>query len=168
MIEIELIKKLVEAHTLWVTPPYYTNDAQNVIMQAVNLAVDTEWEKQLQEILEPDNPIPPLEKLEEQFLARNSQYTKDDIQDYNNTHNSANSEYHAYLQSIGEAEKQRIVGMMEYMTHKLGESVSDKVHRRNIQIADLKKQLPGQSPRGLNSIDSKLGKIEKKRESKFS
>lgn len=140
MLEIELIKKLVEALTMWTTPPHYTNDAQDVIHEAVGLAVDTEWEKEIQEILEPEMHPPTLEQLEAAFLEEHKEYTKENLTDLCH---DANWKYHHFLEQSDKDESKRIVYLMESLIRRLGDSVSDKVHRRNMQIADLKKQLSG-------------------------
>lgn len=142
MLEIELIKKLAVAHSMWTTPPYYTNDAQDVIMQAVGLAVDTEWEKEIQEILEPEMKSPSLEQLEAIFLSMYPKYTKDNLNNYGH---EANRRYQGFLGQSDKEENERITGLMEVLIQRLGDSVSDKVHRRNLQIADLKKKFDNSS-----------------------
>lgn len=138
MLEIEVIKKLVTAHTLWTTPPYYTNDAQDVIREAVGLTVDTEWEKEVQEILEPEIKPTTLEELEVLFLKRHPEYTKENLTDIGH---EAFFAYHEFLSELDGKVSEHIAWAMRSIIRRLGDSVTDKVHRRNLQIADLKKQL---------------------------
>lgn len=146
MLEARLISKLAYALALWETPPYYTNDAQYRIQEAVNLAADSLWESRIAEVLEPEFPFPTYE----QIVARTKELHPDIPED--KLIGSTD-----LIEACQEADRQRdrhIVQGLENLINDLCSAIGDKIHRRNLQITDLKRQ--------LETAGRKLARLEQK------
>lgn len=143
MLEVMLIEKLVEARTMWTTPPYYTNDAQDIIKEAVSMAVDSKWETEVNRILDPENKPGTYEQLRDSFLKNNPGVTLDNIIGVlvDGKHHEAYWRFHNTCEQSDKAENDRIVSTMDFIIQCINNEIGDKIHRRNLQIADLKKKL---------------------------
>jgi len=142
MLEARLLVKLVEAKTLWDTPPHYMNDAQDVIKEAVAMAVDTEWENRLENILNHEHHST-FEQLLETFLANHPGTTKDNL--YDADHKEIHRELERKLDKNTKQCNDHVTDWLGGLINQLCTSIGDKVHRRNLQIADLKRQLREES-----------------------
>lgn len=137
MLEARLLVKLVEAKTMWETPPHYTNDAQDAIRDATSMAVDTEWEDRLDRVLNPEYNLP-FEQLQAQFLKDHPQVTESDLIDHNHP---ACIEFHEVCQSADKQYSDHVIMCLDSLINWLCTAIGDKVHRRNLQIADLKRSI---------------------------
>jgi len=135
MLEARLLVKLTEAKTLWDTPPYYTNDAQDVIKDAVSMAVDTGWETRISELM--TEGLIPFDQLKANFLADCSDFTEADLV---NSESKAYWPFHEICQSADRAYSHHVTTGLAALIEQLCSTIGDKVHRRNLQIADLKRQ----------------------------
>lgn len=123
MLEARLLVKLVEAKTLWTTPPYYTNDAQDIIREAVAMAADSPWEDKLDDILPEVVSYAELRRLS--------------FQDPTMTEDRFTKLCSTEDKRWNDIVKANLNFTIEYLCQAIG----DKVHRRNLQIADLKQLL---------------------------
>ena len=135
MLEARLIAKLTEAKIMWDTPPYYRNDAQDVIKDAVSMAVDTEWENRISELM--TECLVPYDRLKEQFLLEHPGATEAALID------SKSEVYWSFsrvCQSADKAYNDHVSFGLGNLIEWLCSTIGDKIHRRNLQIADLKRQ----------------------------
>lgn len=136
MLEARLLVKLVEAKTLWDTPPYYTNDAQDIIKDATSMAVDTEWENRISELM--TECYMPFDQLKANFLSEHPEFTENDLV---NSESGAYFPFHTVCQDADKAYDDHISVGLATLIEGLCSTIGDKVHRRNLQIADLKREL---------------------------
>lgn len=153
MLEARLLVKLVEAKTLWDTPPYYTNDAQDVIKDATSMAVDTEWENRISELMTVG--LIPFDQLKANFFAEHPEFTEDDLC---NSESGAYFPFHEVCQEADKAYKHHVSFGLNDLIEWLCSTIGDKVHRRNLQIADLKRniQIAGEARSPFTAMESRL------------
>lgn len=136
MLEARLLVKLTEAKTLWDTPPYYRNDAQCVIKDAISMAVDTEWENRISELM--TESFIPFDQLKANFFTKHPEFTEDDLC---NSESGAYFPFHEVCQEADKTYSNHISTGLATLTEWLCSTIGDKVHRRNLQIADLKRDI---------------------------
>lgn len=156
MLEAQLLIKLVRAQVYW--EQNYGNDTDGVLELAMNMAVDTDWEDKIDDIIH-DEFHETYEQLQARFLHNNyPDVTPEQLAQIGSTYHSLSWQYNAKIKEPTDAQK-RMVGQwddecrnadaqwrqhvsqgIDYMIGKLDNAIGDKIHRRNLQIADLKKQ----------------------------
>jgi len=139
MLETKLITKLTEALTLWgITPPYYRNDAQDVLYDTEVLASGSDFEADITRILNPEFPEPDYDELVNIFLKQHPQWTKDNLFE---TGHDASLRFHEVCEGSDKRRSDIIVGQIMFNISKLEASIAYKIHCRNVQIDDLKRQV---------------------------
>jgi len=138
MLEARLLVELVKAKTMWITPPYYTNDAQDVIRIAIAMAADTEWEDRLDRVLNPEYSQT-YEQLLETFLACHLGVTEKNL--YDADHEGVNREFTRVCQDADRENNDHTIACLDSLVEMLCTTIGDKIHRRNLQIADLKRSI---------------------------
>ena len=136
MLEARLLVKLVEAKTLWDAPEHYTNDAQDVINEAISMATDTEWEDRLAEILKTEGYS--YDQIMEQIIAKYPGVTEKNI--YDVEHTDAADDLRARCHESDESYNEHVVDYLDGIIDEICTKIGDKVHRRNLQIAELKRE----------------------------
>ena len=142
MLEARLLVKLAGARTMW--HMHHTNDAQDIISDAVNMAVDTKWEDEITTIL----IMPGMRNYEDIMTEVLSSYpgvTKENIYDtdeqFHYKHPDAITELRRLCSESDKQYEDYVSGQLDYFIESLTNAISDKIHRRNLQIADLKRKL---------------------------
>lgn len=153
MLEAQLLVKLSEAKTLWVTPPYYRNDAQDVIRSAVSAAADTKWEEPIAAIL--DNEMGDYDSRLESFL-HNNHLTKDDVA---TPDAKAYSDWERECSEADARWEQWVIGGIDSTISSLCDEIGDKIHRRNLQIADLKRENDQRVNQAHRDMDREVGRL---------
>ncbi len=136
MLEARLLVKLTEAKTLWDTPPYFTNDAQEVINGAISMAVDTDWENRISELM--TEGLIPYDHLKSRFLSGHLRATEADLI---NSESEWYWPFHDMCEQSDKAYSHHVSTGLATITEWLCSTIGDKVHRRNLQIADLKRSI---------------------------
>lgn len=135
MLEARLLVKLTKVLTLWETPPYYTNDAQDELKDAVSMAVDTQWEERIANVTA---DYPEYEWLKKCFFDSHPGATEENIID-------GKSEFYWKFTEVCSKSDQEynntVIVKLEALIDWICSAIGDKIHRRNLQIADLKGQL---------------------------
>lgn len=165
MLEARLLVKLARAQMLWELD--YGNDAQGEVSDAMAMAVDTEWEDRLDKVLNPEyNPT--LEQLTELFLSNHPGSTKADLDieyaadKYTPIYGKLYGEFHEYLVESDNQNKHNTIVCLDSLIDQICNAIGDKIHRRNLQINDLKREperLKARINRATSVVNSILADI---------
>jgi hypothetical protein len=142
MLEARLLVNLAHAQSLHMLG--YTNDAEDAIGGAVMMAVDTKWEDELATIL-----IMPgmrnYEDIKTEVLSRHQGVTEENIYDMDahfcDKHTRATNELRRLCREDDKQYNEYVSDQLSQFIESLTNAISDKIHRRNLQIADLKREL---------------------------
>lgn len=156
MLEAQLLAKLVLAQVYWEED--YGNDVQGILQSATNMAADTEWENKIADITG-EEYHETYEQLQARFLHNNyPDVTPEQLSQIGSTYHSLSWQHDAKISEPTDAQKRMVDQWDEEcrnadaqwrhhvtegiacMIDELDNAIGDKIHRRNLQIADLKKQ----------------------------